>query len=98
MGEPMPRTGDILLYVSRGSADGVYPSTEVPFIVTKVYDLVEADYGPIEVEALDGVGVSYTFDCMVTGWTLNSHGIRFEEDVPFVRGASIPGTCHFRST
>lgn len=66
-----PSTGRTVHYVSRGSADGIYPSRCVPFIVVE----------PLRDDA-------------VSGWTLNPHGIRYEEDIPYDED-NAPGTWHW---
>jgi len=54
-----PSIGRVVHYVSRGSADGVFPPRHVPLHVVEV-------------------GV----DDVISGWTLNPSGIRYETDVP----------------
>jgi hypothetical protein len=91
----IPTIGRILHYVSRGSADGVYPPVHVPFIVTAVDEIeFSEDVFPTAFIAL-GDGNAVPFRHVVSGWTFNNRGQRYEEDVPFLGGHAAPATCHW---
>lgn len=90
-----PTIGRILHYVSRGSVDGVYPPVHVPFIVTAV-DEVEFDEDVFPSAFIEtGDGTAVPFSLVVTGWTFNNWGQRYEEDVPFLENYVLPATCHW---
>lgn len=87
-----PTIGRILHYVSRGSLDGVYPPVHVPFIVTSVDEADDTDGIP---HVLIGDGQAIPFQFVISGWTMNNRGTRYEEDVPFLGDSAIPATCHW---
>lgn len=91
MGVDKPQIGMTLHYVSRGSADGVYPPVHVPFLVVSVDEVAE-DIGAAYFETDEAV---VPFQYLVSGWTFNSHGQRYEEDVIFLEDVAHPATCHW---
>ena len=65
-----PSVGRIVHYVSRGSADGEYPSRHVPLIVVECWG------------------------DLISGWTHNPHGTRYEEHVPHDESGA-PASWHW---
>lgn len=75
-----PTPGRMLHYISRGSADGMYPSVHVPFLVVSAMPMP----------------VFENTRWVVSGWTFNSHGFRYEEHVPLdEEGEYNTACCHW---
>lgn len=88
-----PTIGRIVHYVSRGSADGVYPPVHVPFIVTAVEE-IDHENEEVFMLTLDNE-VEGPIEAFVSGWTFNNRGQRYEEGVPFMGDQVGVATCHW---
>lgn len=75
-----PTIGRIVHFVSRGSADGIYPKRHVPMIVVDV----EGEFVPGE-----------SGNISVSGWTFNPGGTRYESFVKEDQSAEVGGTWHW---